>query len=144
MEQNPKCHTYMLHYISSLWPFYTFLDKGSLLNYIMDKMLYNAVITEGYWQWVQSSTSFYKLFVSSKQRFHVALFFIIVHICGFILGFDLEWMFLLDHKSDPRLFSFLVQFMKAHCISYYGGCSYYSMREHILFLILTISFRQNN
>ena len=34
--------------ISSLWPFYTFLDKSSLENYLIDKMLHKRGVTEGY------------------------------------------------------------------------------------------------
>jgi hypothetical protein len=42
-REEPPSH----HLISFLWPFYTFLDKRSLENYLIDKMLHKMGVTEG-------------------------------------------------------------------------------------------------
>jgi hypothetical protein len=44
MGQSPPSY----HLISSLWPIYIFLDKSSLENYLIDKMLQKRGVTEGH------------------------------------------------------------------------------------------------
>jgi hypothetical protein len=95
------------HFILFLWPSYTFLDKGSLKNYLIDKTLHKRGVADGCRQWVQRNVSFYKFIISSKQQFHMASFYDSAHLWLYP-WIDLEWMFFFDYKSISSLFLFLV------------------------------------
>jgi hypothetical protein len=43
----PQATTPYTIFIFSLWPFYTILDKSSLENYLVDKMLHKMGVTKG-------------------------------------------------------------------------------------------------
>ena len=68
--------------------------------------LHKKGLTEGYLEWVQSISSFYKLIISLKQQFYIASF-IIAHISSFILWPDLKWIFFPWPQICPKPISFL-------------------------------------
>jgi hypothetical protein len=71
----------MPHFIPSLWSSFTSLDQSSLENCVIDKMLPKRGVTGDGDRSVQSSALFYKLIISSKQQFHMALLYHGAHLC---------------------------------------------------------------